>query len=69
MDIQLKKNYAHDSVTIKNIDADVPLNIYKTYASLKNKQIFTVIDKITSNKTRPKNNSRQSQGFTFVFRR
>lgn len=41
---------AHDSVTIKNIDDDVTANIYKTYASLKNKQIFKVIDKVTSNK-------------------
>lgn len=41
---------AHDSVTIKNIDDDVTANIYKTYASFKNKQIFTVIDKVTSNK-------------------
>lgn len=41
---------AHDSVTIKNIDDDVTANIYKTHTSFKNKQIFTVIDKVTSNK-------------------
>lgn len=40
---------AHDSVTIKNVDDDITANIYKTYISFKNKQIFTVIDKVTSN--------------------
>ena len=40
---------AHDSVTIKNIDDNVTVNIYKAYASFQNKQIFTVIDKVTSN--------------------
>ena len=45
---------AHDSVTIKNIDDDVTLNIYKTYASFNNKQILTVIDNVTSNKKQDK---------------
>ena len=41
---------AHDSVTSKNIDDAVIVNIYKAYSSFHDKQIFTVIDKVTSNK-------------------
>lgn len=41
---------AHDSVTIKNIDDSITNNIYKTYKTFQTKQIFTVIDKIKSNK-------------------
>lgn len=37
---------AHDSVTIKNIDDPITVNIYKTYETFKTKQIFTVIDKV-----------------------
>lgn len=37
---------AHDSVTIKNIDNPITVNIYKTYETFKTKQIFTVIDKV-----------------------
>lgn len=43
---------AHDSVTIKNIDDNVTVNIYKAYASFQNKQIFTVIDKVKSNENK-----------------
>lgn len=41
---------AHDSVTIKNIDDSITANIYKTYETFQTKQIFTVIDKVKSNK-------------------
>lgn len=43
---------AHDSVTIKNIDDAVTVNIYKAYASFHDKQIFTVIDKVKSNENK-----------------